>query len=1291
MSSAETTGIDAAAAATTAGEMDGGVGPSGASQPEMGTYDDVFPALPGGGAPAQPISAGAGWANKPAKMYMASSTVTQVFCVPLEERRFREWTSEAQFGEKSGQQTKICQDIMNRKDMAGVSIEMSLAKDQSLTVVITGKVDKVMQARKLVVQQLQTQAMAQVAIPKEHHRYILGPKGKRLQDLELATATKISVPRQEENKDVITITGTKEGIDKARHEIQIISDEQAKLAFERLPIPKLYHPFVCGPDNVRVRELMEQTGARISVPPLSVQKDEIVVSGEKDGVHTAIAAIMKVYNDKKATCQTVSVEVRKSQHKYVIGPKGCNLSEILAQYDVSVEVPPLDSNSETITLRGDQDKLGPALTMVYSKANSVVISEVEAPSWLHRFIIGKKGANIQKITQDLDKVHIEFTDGQDKVVLEGPPEQVKQAREQLEAIVKDLLARMAFAEIDVDQKYHRHIIGKAGANVTRIKNETGVQVRIPSDTEPNSRIIRIEGSPEGVAAAKLELLEMVHKMENEKSRDILIEQRFHRTMIGQAGGKIREIRDKFNQVQITFPDQVRKSDVVTLRGPKADVDKCYKYLTQLHQEMIQNNYQAEVHIFKQFHKNVIGKGGGTIRKIRDETDTKIELPSEANDSDVITITGKKENVEKARAKIEAIQKDLANIAEVTIDVPHKFHNSIIGAGGRLIRSIMDECGGVLIRFPPAGSTSDKVVIRGPKDDAEAAKKQLLELAAERKESGFTDEVRAKPEYHKFLIGRGGANIRRVRENTGARVVFPTSADTDRDVITIMGTQQSVDKAKAELEALIKDLDDIVEGEIDVDPKHHRHFVARRGEVLRVIADDYGGVTVSFPRSGVKSSKVTLKGAKECVEGAKKRIQEIVEDLEAQVTVECVIEQKHHRTVMGAKGFKVQEITKEHEVGIKFPDRPNAAAAPAPEAAPAEADGGSGDPQQPIMNGDASPTPNGTSSENGDGSGDGPRKCDIILITGKKENCEAAAAALQALVPVTEEVPVAYDLHRFIIGQKGRDVRKMMDDFDVNISIPPADDKSDIVRITGAPANVARARAAMDDRIEQLEGEKKDRELRSFRREISVDPVYHPKIIGRRGAVISKIRDNHQVNIQFPEKGSENESLITITGYEEATEKAAADIRAIVSELEDMVTAEVEVDHRIHSRLIGARGRAIRTIMNDFKVDIKFPNKESGNPDIVSITGAEDDVYDCKDHILNLAEEYMQDVRDQELMNEFIRPARNSSPQRGQNRGGGAGFIVTNAPWDMSSQSDFPDLGGGAANGGPKVSWGPAKR
>lgn len=82
--------------------------------------------------------------------------------------------------------------------------------------------------------------------------------------------------------------------------------------------------------------------------------------------------------------------------------------------------------------------------------------------------------------------------------------------------------------------------------------------------------------------------------------------------------------------------------------------------------------------------------------------------------------------------------------------------------------------------------------------------------------------------------------------------------------------------------------------------------------------------------------------------------------------------------------------------------------------------------------------------------------------------------LQDLVPVTEEVPVPFDMHRFIIGQKGRDVRRMMEEYDVNISIPPATESSDIVRVTGPPENVKKARAALEDKVAQLEAEKEDR-------------------------------------------------------------------------------------------------------------------------------------------------------------------------------------------------------------------------
>ncbi|XP_052081432.1 vigilin-like [Mytilus californianus] len=1233
------------------------------------TYSDAFPELP---MPApRPVAdlpvtePTRPWpANN--KFLMRSSTCTQVFTVPVEERRFNDHS----FGDET-KQAETCKEIMARNN---VSIEMSLAKDQSLTVVIHGKDKNVMQARREIVARLQTQAQLGLKIPREHHRYILGKSGKKLQELELSTSTKISIPKPDEGSDLIRITGTKEGIERARHEIQCTSDEQAKLAFERLPVPKIYHPFICGPKNENVDRLIKETGAKINVPPPSVMKDEIVISGDKDGVAKCKDEIMRIYMDKKRKCQTVSVEVRKTQHKYIIGPRYSGIHEILKETGVAVEVPSLDDNIETITLRGEQDKLGPALTMVYSKANSNVMSEVGAPSWLHRYIIGRKGQNIQKITEQFSKVHIEFTEGTDKINVEGPPEEVNEAVKELEVIVKDLKKRMSFAEISVDQRFHKHIIGKNGQNVTRIKNETGVAIKIPAD-EMNSPIIRIEGDPKGVEKAKEELLLMARRMENEKTRDIIIEQRFHRTLIGARGDNIKEIKDKFNQVQITFPDPGKKSDIVQLRGPKDDVDKCYKYLISMHTDMIASNYKAEVHIFKDFHKNIIGKGGSNIRKIRDETDTKIDLPSENAESDVIVITGKKPNVEKARKLIEDIQKDLANIKEEKIEIPHNLHNSIIGAKGRLIRSIAQECGGVIIRFPQQGSTANTVTIRGPKNDVENAKKQLQELTNEKQQSGFTAEVRAKPEYHRFLIGRNGSNIRQVRERTGARVIFPSQDDDNQELITIIGKKESVDQAKAELEERIKSLDDVVSIECQVPTKHHRHFVARRGEVLKHIADEYGGVTVSFPRSGIKSETVVIKGSKDCVEGAKRRILEIVADLDAQVTVECVIPQQYHRTVMGNRGMNVQEITRVHEVGIKFPDR-----------APQQNGGGQND------GGQNGAVPAENSLPNGDVNGDeaGHNKSDIIVITGKPENCEAAKLALQDLVPVTEEMTVPFDYHRYIIGAKGKDVREMMGDYDVNISIPPAEDHSDKVKVTGPPANVKRALEALQERCDQLEKEKEDRLLKSFQVKCEVDPQYHSKIIGRRGAVVNKLRDQFDVNIQFPGKEDPDTNIITITGYEDKANAAKAEILKMVRDYEEMTSIECKLDHRVHPRIIGAKGKNIRKLMDDFKVDIRFPRGPDENPDIIYISGGEDDCYDCRDHLLNIEEEFLQDFIDQEYLKQLTKPQRDQGPRKERP---GAGFTVTDAPWNQSqvpdtmSNDDFPTFGAVVQ---PKSShaWGP---
>ena len=58
--------------------------------------------------------------------------------------------------------------------------------------------------------------------------------------------------------------------------------------------------------------------------------------------------------------------------------------------------------------------------------------------------------------------------------------------------------------------------------------------------------------------------------------------------------------------------------------------------------------------------------------------------------------------------------------------------------------------------------------------------------------------------------------------------------------------------------------------------------------------------------------------------------------------------------------------------------------------------------------------------------------------------------------------------------------------------------------------------------------------------------------------------------------------ILSSGYMKAAEAAKAEIQKKVDELEAMTEITVEIDSRIHPRIIGGRGRNVKQIMTDFK-------------------------------------------------------------------------------------------------------------
>ena len=80
-------------------------------------------------------------------------------------------------------------------------------------------------------------------------------------------------------------------------------------------------------------------------------------------------------------------------------------------------------------------------------------------------------------------------------------------------------------------------------------------------------------------------------------------------------------------------------------------------------------------------------------------------------------------------------------------------------------------------------------------------------------------------------------------------------------------------------------------------------------------------------------------------------------------------------------------------------------------------------------------------------------------------------SVQALVPITIEMEVPFDFHGQLIGQKGKEIRQIMEECDVTISIPKPNDMSDIIKITGAPAKIPHAREVIQRKIKLLEEER----------------------------------------------------------------------------------------------------------------------------------------------------------------------------------------------------------------------------
>ncbi|CAB4487493.1 unnamed protein product [Rhizophagus irregularis] len=1131
------------------------------------------------------------------------------------------------------------------------------------TFLIKGKHEDVMRAKRDLLDNLAVKSEEVIQIPISARRYILGSRGVTLQTITHETSTRIQLPPRQENHNEekseldydedeemmdVKIEGDAKGISLAKEKIEAIVNNRVTTRVHKIThIEHHYYPLISGAHNAHINQISNETGARIYIPPfLSTEsaegyecssKDAISISGDKEAVKKALDKIEGIYEGLKSNTTTLDVNIPKPQHKYLIGSKGSNLQEILEKTGCSLELAPLSHPSEKVTIRGIQNQLVVALQIVMDKASSIRVQTLDITK-IHKTDQPLEHAkNILKYLWNRNKLKkIESDTGVQIIVPKGPAlekavvlefvgkvlEEVENARKEVSEIVKGLSPNY-FAVATIEPHLHRHIIGRKGQNLQRVKDTYGVEIIVPDEKDESPDILIVFEGKEGeeipsdrkkketyikdvLEKAKTELVKAGQDASDFATQTLTIPVRFHRYIIGPKGNTLNNITGgndapvsvKFGSSRTGAAERSANAegkklvnvpisdDIVIIKGPTDEVERVVNEIKNVvdnakHIE-IMNSYTEEFTFPAQYSAHVIGKGGAHVNRLKESLSVKIDIEGGAKGEEKktnpgenvkVTIMGMKSNVEKAKEKILDLIDKLQDATVIHLKVPAEYHKSLIGAKGRYVKRL-EEKYGVHIRFPKTNQANgegeediyaqkpDEVIIKGGKKGVNDAKTELLELLDYEKDHDHSINFKIPAKYLPHIVGKNGSRITEIKYDTFTRI------DLGRPEILEDGSEQEV-------------------------------------------------------------ANVVIHGTKSDICNAQEKILNIVKELENQITLTIHIDPQHHKYLIGPGGSRIREtvanVSGSEEKGsqagvVKFP-RP------------------------------------------GDNS-------DEVILKGDKELVEKVKLELERLVEEQNNLKVGIvqiprAQHPIIIGRNANQLKEIQSRFNVEIQFPGSrsyhdtpiaeisieeiENSEEAVKIIGKEENIEAAKADILSRIRYVHTVNIPRKfhcavfangstIRKLRNEFHVI-VDHGEEIPPEKNDLQFIKLNDEASIK--ENDLENESSLSKRDYEifenygeevgdiswnlkgekSQVEKAEVYLRELIEEASNFThTGHITIPQQYHRHIIGRGGATITRIRTESGCKIEVP-KIKGDDNVI-VTGSQrgiDEAYRLLNDIVERAE------------------------------------------------------------------------
>lgn len=887
----------------------------------------------------------------------------------------------------------------------------------------------------------------------------------------------------------------------------------------------------------------------MQIPKQDVQDedDEVDVLIEGNALTAGIARqeIMQIVKERTSTVNLRLKDIPAEYYPFLAGPRNAHIETLLGNRDVRVQIPHYNT----------WDERAPA------QSPEAFVPQAKYP-----------------------------------IQISGDREAAQEIQAEIQRRVEQLRRDMAVDQQNIERGRHQFIAGDRGYSSHDFLEETGCTIIVPPSNDP-SEDIYVVGPPERLAEGVNKLHDIAFSMQSTHADaarahtgpNAQVHAR-NMTRYLQQRRLVNELERLYN-TSIVAPTERNGPTAWEIFGKEArDTQKARSDIMSVFASHPPSRFST-VNIDPFYHEHLQQQNA---QHVRDNLGVHIVFPEEAEESPelILVYEGPTSHADyaiprgaPAPAEIQAYQKSLGEaqqfienlmrnqqeLASRDIEAHPKFHPKIqrfvekeqqgLGKNQFPVRLLFGD------RKAQARGPTNTFGMRGPTQSLEDLYAKVLAFIEQEEkdelERGYTTSFDFPQKYANFLIGRGGENIRKLREE------FDVDIQVNDGKVELKGPQAKANACKAHIESLAKRLADEATHTLKIKPQYHRDLIGAKGSTVNRLQDRYN-VRINFPRSTGKTDDEAGEGASQrnfraqapdevVVRGPRKGADEARDELLS--LLQYAVDNSHTDSVFVAQSQVPQLI----------------------------GSGGREMENLRFTTGCQIDVP-------GAREGTDPSGRAEVKLKGTKKQVEEAKKLLQERAKVFDDtivksIDVDRKHHRSLIGGGGSNIRSIVTaaggpdnsrELARMVRFPRAETDESGIRVEGPKSIVEKIIASLQAQVEALENQVTET--------MEISPDKHRLLIGRGGESRRSIEEKFAVQLDIPKQTVTGaaRSQVKISGGPTQVQKAKEHILDLVKGQEGET---IEVPLHLH-HVISDNGQFFRRLRNEHKVTVDHAGKQT---------------------------------------------------------------------------------------------------